>query len=122
MKTNLRGKIREFVQSEEGKVGVKSPLTLGAAVGSVLLAQAIWEQYPPTHAKDAKVPMTARMVRYVLVLSLMERGHVFNTVNIGCGVDCHNLIDFSACGSFYCHTLLYAESIKSLEQLSEKYR
>ena len=23
MKTNLRGKIREFVQSEEGKVGVK---------------------------------------------------------------------------------------------------
>ena len=41
MKTNLRGKIREFVQSEEGKVGIKSPLTLGAAVGSVLLAQAI---------------------------------------------------------------------------------
>ncbi|MCY3722683.1 MAG: hypothetical protein OXG97_10725 [Candidatus Poribacteria bacterium] len=41
MKKNLRGKIREFIQSEEGKVGVKSPLTLGAAVGSVLLAQAI---------------------------------------------------------------------------------
>ncbi len=41
MKNNLRGKIRDFVQSEEGKVGVKSPLTLGAAVGSVLLAQAI---------------------------------------------------------------------------------
>ena len=41
MKTNLRGKIRDFIQSEEGKVGVKSPLTLGAAVGSVLLAQAI---------------------------------------------------------------------------------
>ena len=41
MKKNLRGKIREFVQSEEGKVGVKSPLTLGAAVGSVLLAQAV---------------------------------------------------------------------------------
>ena len=30
MKKNLRGKIREFVQSGEGKVGVKSPLTLGA--------------------------------------------------------------------------------------------
>jgi len=29
MKTNLRGKIREFVQSEEGKVGIKSPLALG---------------------------------------------------------------------------------------------
>jgi hypothetical protein len=41
MKTNLRGKIREFIQSEEGKVGVKTPLTLGAAVGSVLLAQAV---------------------------------------------------------------------------------
>ena len=41
MKKNLRGKIREFIQSEEGKVGVKTPLTLGAAVGSVLLAQAI---------------------------------------------------------------------------------
>ena len=41
MKSNLRGKIREFVQSEEGKVGVKSPLTLGVATGSILLAQAI---------------------------------------------------------------------------------
>jgi hypothetical protein len=41
MKKNLRGKIREFVQSEEGKVGVKSPLTLGVAAGGLLLAQAI---------------------------------------------------------------------------------
>ena len=41
MKKNLRGKIREFVQSEEGKVGVKSPLTLGVATGSLLLAQAV---------------------------------------------------------------------------------
>ena len=41
MKTNLRGKIREFMQSEEGKVGIKSPLTLGIATSSVLLAQAI---------------------------------------------------------------------------------
>jgi len=41
MKKNLRGKIREFDQSEEGKVGVKSPLTLGVAAGSVLLAQAV---------------------------------------------------------------------------------
>jgi len=41
MKKNLRGKIREFVQSEEGKVGVKSPLTLGVAAGSVLLAHAV---------------------------------------------------------------------------------
>ena len=41
MKTNLRGRIREFVQSEEGKVGIKSPLALGVATGSILLAQAI---------------------------------------------------------------------------------
>ena len=41
MKTNLRGKIREFIQSEEGKVGVKSPLTLGVMTGGLLLAQAI---------------------------------------------------------------------------------
>ena len=41
MKKSLRGKIREYVQSEEGKVGVKTPLALGAAVGSVLLAQSI---------------------------------------------------------------------------------
>ena len=41
MKTNLRGKIREFIQSEEGKVGIKSPLTLGVAAGSILLAQAV---------------------------------------------------------------------------------
>ena len=41
MKTNLRGKIRDFIQSEEGKVGVKAPLTLGVATGGILLAQAI---------------------------------------------------------------------------------
>ena len=41
MKNNFRGKIREFLQSEEGKVGIKTPLTLGVATGSILLAQAI---------------------------------------------------------------------------------
>ncbi len=41
MKNNLRGKIREFLASEEGKVGAKAPLTLGVATGSVLLANAI---------------------------------------------------------------------------------
>ncbi len=41
MKNSLRGKIREFVQSEEGKVGIKSPLALGVATGTVLLAHAI---------------------------------------------------------------------------------
>ena len=41
MKTNLRGKIREYIQSEEGKVSIKSPLSLGVAAGSLLLAHAI---------------------------------------------------------------------------------
>ena len=41
MKKNLRGKIREYIQSEEGKVGAKSPLTLGVVTGGILLAQAI---------------------------------------------------------------------------------
>ena len=41
MKNNLRGKIREFIASEEGRVGVKGPLTLGVATGSILLAEAI---------------------------------------------------------------------------------
>jgi len=54
MKKNLRGKIREFVQSEEGKVGVKSPLTLGAAVGSVLLAQAIVGTIPADACERCK--------------------------------------------------------------------
>ncbi|RKU24277.1 hypothetical protein C6503_01240 [Candidatus Poribacteria bacterium] len=41
MKKSLRGKIREYIQSEEGKVGVKSPLSLGVAAGGLLLGHAI---------------------------------------------------------------------------------
>jgi len=41
MKSNLRSRIREFITSEEGRVGIKVPLTLGVATGSILLAQAI---------------------------------------------------------------------------------
>ena len=41
MKTNLRGKIRDFMQSEEGKVSVKSPLALGVVTTGILLAQVI---------------------------------------------------------------------------------
>ena len=41
MKRNLRGKIREYIQSEEGKIGAKTPLTLGVAAGGLLLAHAI---------------------------------------------------------------------------------
>jgi len=41
MKTKLRGRIREFLHSEEGKVGIKSPLMLGVAAGTALFAQAV---------------------------------------------------------------------------------
>ena len=41
MQTNLRGKIRDFMQSEEGKVALKAPLAIGVATGGVLLAHAI---------------------------------------------------------------------------------
>lgn len=48
MKNNIRSKIRDFLKSEEGRVGVKSPLALGVASASVLLAQAIVT--PPVQA------------------------------------------------------------------------
>ena len=40
-KNNIRSKISQFLKSEEGRVGVKSPLALGVASASVLLAQAM---------------------------------------------------------------------------------
>ena len=39
MKNNIRGKISEFLKSEDGHVGAKSPLALGVASASLLLAQ-----------------------------------------------------------------------------------
>lgn len=41
MKRNIRSKISDFLKSEEGRVGAKSPLTLGVASASLLLAQMI---------------------------------------------------------------------------------
>ena len=54
MKKNIRSKISDFLKSEDGRVGAKSPLALGAASASVLLLQAMvtpsaqghWECYP----------------------------------------------------------------------------
>lgn len=48
MKNNLRGKFRDFLASEEGRVGIKAPLAVGIASGSLFFAQAmtasaIWE-------------------------------------------------------------------------------
>ena len=41
MKKNIRSKINDFLTSEEGRVGVKSPLALGAASAGLLLAHAV---------------------------------------------------------------------------------
>ena len=50
MKANLRGKIREFLTSEEGKVVVKAPLSLGIVSGTFWLAQVIFTS--PVTADD----------------------------------------------------------------------
>lgn len=42
MKANLRGRIREFLTSEEGKVSAKAPLSLGVVSGSFWLAQVVF--------------------------------------------------------------------------------
>ena len=41
MKNNVRSKISGFLKSEEGRVGAKSPLTLGVASAGLLLAHAM---------------------------------------------------------------------------------
>ena len=42
MKKNLRHKISEFLQSEEGKTTVKAPLALSIMGGSFLLTQVVF--------------------------------------------------------------------------------
>ena len=39
MKHNVRSKISDFLKSEDGHIGAKSPLVLGVASASLLLAQ-----------------------------------------------------------------------------------
>ena len=38
---NLKSKVRDFLNSEEGRVGIKTPLTLGIATGGLMLVQTI---------------------------------------------------------------------------------
>ncbi|RKU36184.1 hypothetical protein C6496_14965 [Candidatus Poribacteria bacterium] len=38
---NLKSRISDFLNSEDGRVGVKAPLTLGVAAGGLLLAHAM---------------------------------------------------------------------------------
>ena len=51
MKNNIRSKISGFLTSEEGHVGVKPPLILGAASASLLLAQTMVSPSAEAHFK-----------------------------------------------------------------------
>ena len=51
MKNNIRSKISEFLKSEDGRVGAKSPLALGVASASLLLAQAMVTPSAQAHMK-----------------------------------------------------------------------
>lgn len=42
MNTKIRNKIKHFLISEEGRVGLKTPMALGLASGSLLAAQAVF--------------------------------------------------------------------------------
>ena len=64
-KNNIRGKISEFLKSEEGRVGVKSPLALGVASASVLLAQGMVT--PTAQAHLECVPGDCGEGRYCMV-------------------------------------------------------
>ena len=41
MKKDIRGKIKQFLTSEDGRVGVRAPLALGVASGTILLSQGV---------------------------------------------------------------------------------
>ena len=56
MKNNLRDKFRDFLQSEEGRVGVKAPLAVGIAGGSLLLAQAMLPSASQAHGNHLGCP------------------------------------------------------------------
>ena len=51
MKNNIRGKISQFLKSEDGHVGAKSPLALGVASASLLLAQMMVTPSAQAHMK-----------------------------------------------------------------------
>ena len=51
MKHNIRSKISDFLKSEEGRVGAKSPLALGVASASLLLVQAMVTPSAQAHAE-----------------------------------------------------------------------
>ena len=41
MKKETRGRVKRFLTSESGRVGIRAPLALGIASGTLLLSQAV---------------------------------------------------------------------------------
>lgn len=41
MKKEIRGKVKQFLTSEAGRVGIRAPLALGVASGAFLLSHAV---------------------------------------------------------------------------------
>ena len=48
MKKETRGRVKRFLTSESGRVGIRAPLTLGVASGALLLSQMMYT--PPAEA------------------------------------------------------------------------
>lgn len=42
MKKETRGRVKRFLTSESGRVGIRAPLALGVASGAVLLSQMVY--------------------------------------------------------------------------------
>jgi hypothetical protein len=83
MKHNIRDKISEFLKSEEGRVGAKSPLALGVASASLLLAQMMVT--PSAHAHAECYPGSCPKGEY-------------------CAFQCDGTWDLGSCrGTFHSH-------------------
>ena len=50
MNAKIRGRIKHFLKSEGGRVSLKTPLALGVASGSLLVAQSVFS--PSAHSSD----------------------------------------------------------------------
>ena len=50
MNAKIRGRVKHFLKSEDGRVGLKTPLALGITGGSMLLAQTVLT--PSAYATD----------------------------------------------------------------------
>ena len=80
MKSNLRDKFRDFLESEEGRVGAKAPLAVGIAGGSLLLAQAMLPTDAQAHMEcDENNPCSPGEICLMWVELAMVSAHGLDT-------------------------------------------